>query len=160
MDYAVADDRRILPTRYPLVVAEIDVPWVWLRLKHSLQALSMPADVQLGLFPDFVSKADELALDFDNFYQVVVTNDLVLTGKQRDTLARIDVRLDAMSDKEKSELWTPEGLKERTEWREIRELASNALSEFGWAVERPPSYAHEFAGLESAATEGDDSVIP
>ncbi len=36
-----------------------------LRLKHSLQALAMPAEVQLTLFPDFVCKADELALDFD-----------------------------------------------------------------------------------------------
>jgi hypothetical protein len=35
------------------------------RLMLSVQALAQPAEVQLSLLPDFVCKADELALDFD-----------------------------------------------------------------------------------------------
>ena len=45
---------------------DVRVDWVQMWLKHSLQALAMPAEIQLGLFPDWVCKADELALDFNN----------------------------------------------------------------------------------------------
>jgi hypothetical protein len=38
-----------------------------LRLQHAVQVLALPADIQLSLFPDFASKVDELALDFDNW---------------------------------------------------------------------------------------------
>jgi hypothetical protein len=33
------------------------------RLKHSLQLLAMPPEIQLRLLPSFVCKADELALE-------------------------------------------------------------------------------------------------
>ncbi len=61
------------------------------RLQHSLQALAVPADVQLGLFPDFVCKVDELALDFDNWRLCVVDNSRVcLTDQQKTLLATLD----------------------------------------------------------------------
>jgi hypothetical protein len=44
------------------------------RLQHLLQALAMPPDVQLALLPDFVCKADELAMDFGEMYMVVRGN--------------------------------------------------------------------------------------
>ena len=44
------------------------------RLKHSLQLLASQPAIQLGLLPDFVCKADELALEFDPWYVVVLRN--------------------------------------------------------------------------------------
>ncbi len=60
------------------------------RLKHSLQALAMPAEVQLSLYPDFVCKADELALDFDQWKDCVNSNGVgVLTDLQRRALTAL-----------------------------------------------------------------------
>ncbi len=39
--------------------------WVFERLKHSLQALGLPAPAQVAYYPDFVVKTDELVLDLD-----------------------------------------------------------------------------------------------
>ncbi len=41
-------------------------------LEQAVVALAQSADVQLSLFPDFVCKADELALNFeDGLYEIV-----------------------------------------------------------------------------------------
>jgi hypothetical protein len=42
------------------------------RLKHSIQLLASPAEFQLKMLPDFVCKADELALDFDLWREAVL----------------------------------------------------------------------------------------
>jgi hypothetical protein len=79
-------------------MAETNALWVLEPLKHALQALAMPATIQIALFPDFVCKADELALDFDNYREAVITNEAFsLTQAQRDSLEGINVRLDAIS---------------------------------------------------------------
>lgn len=115
------------------------------RLKHSLQALAMPAEIQLSLFPDFVCKVDELALDFDNWATCVLSNDRgELTQEQRSCLAEIDSRLGAMSGEQNARYWTEEALRQGTEWEAIRNLSKMALKAFGWPVEQPPSYGHEY----------------
>ncbi len=135
-------------------MAEIDFDWVWLRLKHSLQALAMSAEVQISLFPDYVGEADELSLDFANFRETVVTNDaFALTATQRACLDDIDIRLAGMSDVQHAAVWTRDALASRAEWQEIRQLATDALAAFGWAIERPPSYTHEFVQLEPSPTQ-------
>lgn len=92
-------------------MGELNAPWVWIRLKHSLQALALSSDVQLSLFPDFVGKPDELALDFDNFFHVIFTNDeFVLTEQQQDSLLVIQGSLDSMTEMGDAELWTEEAL--------------------------------------------------
>jgi hypothetical protein len=140
-------------------MAEVDMPWVIMRLKHSLQALAMPADVQIALFPEFAQKADELALDFDNFRQAVVTNmESSLSDEQRDLLATIDVQLDMMSRAQDANLWTEDALVRRPEWQSVRELASAALEAFDWPVVRPPSYAHEFVQLARSTKDDADTV--
>jgi hypothetical protein len=40
--------------------------YFFLCLEERLQALAMPADVQLALFPEGSAKVDELALEFDD----------------------------------------------------------------------------------------------
>ena len=42
------------------------------RLKQSVQLLACPPEIQLKMLPRFVCKADELALDFDLWREVVL----------------------------------------------------------------------------------------
>lgn len=119
-------------------------------LRWSLQALACEADVQLSLFPDFVCKVDELALDFDHWYQTA--RELLgdeITGDRLATLQAMDDRLDVMSG-EGSEfvenLWFEDALSHRPQWTEVRALASTALACFGWPAEPPPRGRSFYAG--------------
>jgi hypothetical protein len=65
--------------------------WIFDRMKHSLQALSLPASTQNSLFPEFVVRADELVLDFDHWRVCAVGNYRAeMTDAQLDSLAAID----------------------------------------------------------------------
>ena len=52
----------------------VDRLGIFERLKHSIQLLACPPAIQLKLLPDFVCKADELALDFDLWREIVLGN--------------------------------------------------------------------------------------
>ena len=68
--------------------------WIFERLKHSVQALALPATAQLSLLPDFVVKSDELLLDFDHWQECAVTNyGSDLTGEQLDSLAAMNAHI-------------------------------------------------------------------
>ena len=115
------------------------------RLKHSLQALAMPADTQLELFPDFVCKVDELALGFDHWSKCVLGNDRgELSEQQKSLLIGLDGALDKMSGRRGQNLWAEDALRTSPEWEAVRDSAKAALASFGWEVERPPGYQHEY----------------
>ena len=115
------------------------------RLKHSLQALAMPADTQLELFPDFVCKAEELALDFDHWSGCVLGNDRgELSEEQKSLLGKLGGTFDLMEGGEKQTLWTEDALRNSREWQGVRDTAKAALALFGWDTERPPSYKDEY----------------
>jgi hypothetical protein len=106
------------------------------RLKYQLQGLAMPADVQLQLLPDFVCKADELAIDYGHWCLVVLDNDEgQLTEHQRFLLTRLDEFFERMS--KKKVLWTDEALKTRSEWSSVRTMAEELLNAFEWPIEKP-----------------------
>jgi hypothetical protein len=112
------------------------------RLKWSLQALALPARDQIALFPDFVCRTDELALDFDDA-RVLVLGGLPgsLTSQERDALNSVDTKLATMSKggAEFTEaVWSDQALFDDPCWAEVRALASAALRAFGWAHESPP----------------------
>jgi hypothetical protein len=110
------------------------------RLMHAVQALAHPADVQLTLFPSFVCKADELALDFGFFWDCAKSNDGErLTAEQTGILDEIDSQLDSMSGAQDAELWTNDALLENPLWGRTRELAKAALVAFNWPYEVPPN---------------------
>jgi hypothetical protein len=120
---------------------------IFLRLEHCLQHLALPADAQLQLLPDFVCKADELALTFDQWREVVVENyGSELTAKQISSLAAIDEAFAAFPDSNTS--WTDEAVRKSEKWLGIRHLAGEALLAFEWQPEMPPSYAHEYIGAD------------
>jgi hypothetical protein len=115
-----------------------------LRLQHAVQALALPADIQLSLFPDFVCKVDELALDFDNWWLCIKGRPTTYTTEQLNALNALDDELTRMSGKLHSFLWTEDALRQDKRWEEVRNLAKRVSSTFGWANEIPPSYAHEY----------------
>jgi hypothetical protein len=109
-----------------------------LQLKYSLQALAQPVDIQLELFPNFVSIADEMALDLNHWSSVVIQNGLI-TSKQKALLEQLDALLEQMSSVAmKDNLWSTNALQEREEWATVRNLVTKILQEFSWTPEKPP----------------------
>lgn len=108
--------------------------WRWERLMHALQALAQPAEVQLTLYPDFVAKADELALDFNNFHEACLPE---MTDEQAAASSHMDRRLTELSGP--AGPWSEDDLRHSKEWVDIRGLAKQALAVFGWPDEEPPA---------------------
>src|SRR5690242_9912457 len=95
-----------------------------IRLQHATQTLALPAEAQLALFPDFVCKADELALDFDNWWRCIkARQEEMLSTDQVRLLQKIDTQLSQMSGMENADLWTEGALHDNPAWQEIRDLA-------------------------------------
>jgi hypothetical protein len=136
----------------------IDRLGIFERLKHSIQLLACPAEVQLNLLPRFVCKADELALDFDQWRLVAVSSfRSELTTSQLLCLDAIDTSLSELTALG-SEHWTDDAVRKSTEWQGIRALAAAALASFGWPVEEPPSHADEYVEAESLQGQDDGEI--
>lgn len=120
-------------------------------LRWAVQALVQPAEVQRALFPPFVVVADELALDFHHWWTTFERHyGHELSKEQREACEALDDLLAEMSGP-KPELWTDEGCLNHPKWSEVRRLAANVLSAFGWPAEVPPIgrsiYASEKYGI-------------
>jgi hypothetical protein len=106
-------------------------------LKWSLQALAAPVSEQLALFPDAVTKPDELALDFDTCAAAVrAREDGGLTDVQFAALAVIDDQLATMSrlgTELDADIWSEAALRHDPNWEQLRQFAADALEAFGWA---------------------------
>ncbi len=107
------------------------------RFIWSLQALAAPAEIQLQLFPDFDWKVDELAIEFDQWYQVMRRRSALFTAKARKLLEDLNRKLDEMSGPENSQFWLEDTLRSDATWENIRDLARHALSAIGWPIENP-----------------------
>lgn len=118
------------------------------RLIIALRALAGPVDEQLARFPNFVVKADELALDFADAHLLFEQcQQLEFTAAQREAVAAVDRLLDRMSGPERAALWTEQALREAPEWDRVRTAAKVALRELGYAEGRvPPSDAKYIPG--------------
>ena len=113
--------------------------WCLQQLQQSVQALALPATTQLALFPDFVCKAEELALGFDHWWLCVSSRATgVLMGDQQRLLQEIDSRLSLMSGAENAQLWSDDALRTDPAWQRVRQLAQETLVAFDWKAEIPP----------------------
>ena len=109
------------------------------RLIHTLQALAAPPDVQLGRFPDFVAKGDELALDFDDALQLVYDcPQLQLEAHQHESLDRLYRYLEERSARDRAAFWTEAAIQSSPEWVAVRRLAVSALTSLGAPIDLPP----------------------
>jgi hypothetical protein len=113
--------------------------WHYKQLKWSVQALALRAPEQLVLFPDFVSTADELALELDHWASLVLeTYREDLTDAQADSLRALDRKLATMSRdgaEFDADLWSEAALGTSAHWQEVRALAVAVRDAFGWSVE-------------------------
>src|SRR5262245_46705375 len=109
-------------------MSEVDRDGVLACTKATLQLLASSAELQIQHYPNFVLVADELALDFDHWRSVFLSNFAdELTLEQVRAFTMIDERLEALSHggKEYNEqFWTEEGLRESAEWASIRRMAN------------------------------------
>jgi hypothetical protein len=107
-------------------------------LKWSLQALALPADEQVRLFPSFVWVGDELANEF-NQYRERALEQHQFTPEQLSALGEVDAVLGRMTNENNMDFWElGSALSLYPEWQAVRECARRALQIFGWSLEIPP----------------------
>jgi hypothetical protein len=111
----------------------VDMEWITRELRTTLGALAADGIHALTTVRDGCVKADELALDYDNFVHAYLGNcgDAVSRG-QRDALLRVDELLSAMSDPGHAHLWTEEAVIGHARWTEVRAAAREAVAALGW----------------------------
>lgn len=105
---------------------------MWDQLERGVLALAQPAELQLSLFPDFVCKADELALDFEDGISELVGHEDEITPSQRAALDALDKLVLSMSGERHAAFWTEEAVKSHPVWDDIRAAAKSTISAFGW----------------------------
>ncbi|MHA2314357.1 MAG: hypothetical protein ACXACF_03610 [Candidatus Hermodarchaeia archaeon] len=120
-----------------------------LRFRRSLQALAAPADIQLQLIPDFLWGVDELAIEFDQWYQVIKRRRTMFSKRQRSILEDLNKKLDEISGPENLRYWMEDTVRNDIAWEDIRLLAKNALDAMGWPLENPLKKRSEIPGTIS-----------
>ena len=110
------------------------------RFKWSVQALAVAPEIQLCLFPDFVCKGDELALEWEQHYRALATSSC--TPEQLSAASLLDAKLESMSrggpDYDEA-LWVDDSmLHSSPHWARVRVLAAEVLQAFGWPSDPPP----------------------
>ena len=107
-----------------------DKTWVLDRLKHSLELLAAPPNIQLRVVPAFGYRADELYLSFDHWRAKL------LSGFQSELAAEQLSCLDSLQQifvEMSHECWTDSGVAASTEWERVRNASSKTLQAFGWS---------------------------
>lgn len=112
------------------------------QLQRAVIALAQPAAIQLSLFPNFVCKADELALDFESALDELTGHEDEITAEQRTAIEALDQLLISMSGEKYAYFWTDEAVLADATWEAIRALAKSTSLIFGWDLNIiPPSDA-------------------
>jgi len=119
------------------------------RFRRSLQALAAPADIQLQLLPDYLWGVDEIAIEFDQWYQVIKRRRTIFSKKQRSILEDLNKKLDEISGPENLRYWMEDTVRNDIVWEDIRLLAKNALDAMGWPHEEPLKKRSEIPGTIS-----------
>jgi len=111
----------------------VDRAWIFGELRKCLCALSLDGDRALACAPSGSCKADELALDYDNFLAAALGSfESEFTPEQLAALRRVDVLLSGMSGQHHEDLWTEEAVRSHLRWLEVRSEARHAVKALGW----------------------------
>ena len=106
-------------------------------LREALTTLASPGGEALLRAPTGSVRADELALDFENFAAAFLSNfGNELSEEQRSSVKRVDQLLDSMSGATNGELWTDAAVLEHPAWADVREAALRALELLAGDVSR------------------------
>jgi len=109
------------------------------RIIESVVLLASDVDRQQAALPDWVARADEIALIFDECYQFVreLGQQEQLTVKEIEALQSLDQKLASMSGPSQAALWTEEALATDANWQWIRQRAQEALELLGAELHAP-----------------------
>lgn len=105
-------------------MGDVDREWLFASLRESLRLVAADGATALASLPDGCCKADELALDFDNFRSAVVGNFAAeLPSELVAALTAVDAAIDLVID----DGWSERAVLSAPEWEEIRQRAAVAL---------------------------------
>ena len=120
-------------------------------LVNATRLLASDADVQERTLPDFVVVTDELALNFDNAFQL--SDQLMENGRlsqqQLAALQRVDKVLEDLTNRGEPRLWTLNALRESHEWQAVRAEARKALEALGVGTGTPSIEGLTYVGGDS-----------
>lgn len=112
------------------------------QLQRAVVALAQPADIQLSLFPDFVCKADELALDFEDGLYEMVGHEDQFSDDQRAAIDALHNLIFSKSGEQHASFWKETAVRKHPFWEIIRIAAKEAAVTCGWDLHSlPPSDA-------------------
>lgn len=103
--------------------------WVFERLKHSLEILAAPPEIQARVVPSFGYRADELYLTFDHWRMKVLGN--FQSELEADQLSGLD-SLQQIFARMSQDFWTDAAITNSAEWKKVRHLSTEILQSFGW----------------------------
>jgi hypothetical protein len=110
-------------------------------LRASLQGLAIDAESQLAIDPEWIDRVDELALTFDDAFELAKIHCAEsIDAAQWDAIFAIDRKLNAMSlhgTEFDPVIWTEDGLRTHPAWEAVRVLARRTLELLGWPCESP-----------------------
>ncbi|WP_216328466.1 hypothetical protein [Deinococcus aestuarii] len=108
-------------------------------LGDAVRALAQPALVQKELCAENPLAGDELAVDFEAWYEPAVRNGLLSDwlAEQREAIEQVDALLTKMASLNDMGLWTQEALETSPWWEKMRVVARRLLIAVGWSLERP-----------------------
>ena len=97
-------------------------------LHKTLAALAVPGEEALLYAPAGSARADELALDFENFATAFLSNySADLSEEQRSAIETVDRLLGSMSGTTNEALWTDAAVIDHPRWKEVRQAAAVAI---------------------------------
>ena len=116
--------------------------WHFKQLRWSLQGLVASASAQQSLFPERTVTADELAIDFDHWLDVMrqryATEMDAAQTQSLDAIEHAFGRMSRDAAELDADIWSEAALRASEDWHSIRRLAAAALEAFGWPLEPPP----------------------
>ena len=120
---------------------ETNTEWRLRMLLRDLQALAADAETLIAAYDIRVPVADDLANDFAHHVAIALqcVEENLISQEMWERARAVLAKLDEMSDRHDSSLWSNEALRTRSEWAEVRGLAKEALRAMGYHVEPPPS---------------------
>jgi hypothetical protein len=105
--------------------------WLLGRLKHSLELLAAPPDIQLQAVPPFGHKAGEIYMSFNHWrVKVIGSFPSEIAIDQQSLLDSMERTFTGMG----RECWTDNGVSNSAEWKHVRLLSRSTLKTFGWLV--------------------------
>lgn len=119
------------------------------KIKWAVQALAQPVEIQIGLFPDFVNVADELALTWEEAVYDLEEYSKFLSDDKLIAIRSLDEAILAISGENNYEFWTDTALRESNKWNEIRAIASNVAKTMNWSASSPGKVEGIYVGPKS-----------